>query len=295
MRVSTEDQWCRWLLEERFGGDDRQRAQAQAYLHRVRDTVLDAARLRDGDDLVDVGAGDGLVGLGALDRVGAGGSVTFVDLSPALVEHCRELAGSRGAPARCAFVVAGAEDLAPLADGGFDAVTTRAVLIYVQHKERALAAFHRVLRPRGRIALYEPINAVGHPEPPGRLLGCDIAPLGQTGVKLRARYDELFAARCRPMVDFDQRTLVDLAEDAGFHDVRLEMTIEVVQRPVIDSPSWEAFLGSSPNPLMPTVGELLGTLAASERRAAADHLRRLVAAGEGRWRRAAALLTASRR
>jgi len=37
-------------------------------------------------------------------------------------------------------------------------VTTRSVLIFVQHKHAAFREFHRVLRPGGRVSIFEPIN-----------------------------------------------------------------------------------------------------------------------------------------
>ena len=39
-----------------------------------------------------------------------------------------------------------------------DIVTTRSVLIYVEDKRRAFEEFFRVLKPGGRISLFEPIN-----------------------------------------------------------------------------------------------------------------------------------------
>jgi arsenite methyltransferase len=37
-------------------------------------------------------------------------------------------------------------------------VTTRSVLIDAQHKGAAFREFHRVLRPGGRVSIFEPIN-----------------------------------------------------------------------------------------------------------------------------------------
>ena len=48
---------------------------------------------------------------------------------------------------------------------------TRSVLIYVDDKRASFAALHRVLRPGGRVSMFEPINRFGHPEPPN---GCSV-------------------------------------------------------------------------------------------------------------------------
>ena len=54
-------------------------------------------------------------------------------------------------------------------------MTTRSVLIYVADKAAAFAAMYRVLRPGGRISLFEPINRLMFPEPPDRFWGYDVA------------------------------------------------------------------------------------------------------------------------
>ncbi|TMD82916.1 MAG: methyltransferase domain-containing protein, partial [Chloroflexi bacterium] len=152
-------------------------------LQRRRDSVLDRATLQPGDVVLDVGCGDGLIGFGALDRVGPHGHVIFSDISSDLVEHCRVQLTSASifpSPARgggqdggslldrCRFVVNSADDLHDVTNSSVDAVTTRSVLIYVDRKDRAFAEFFRVLRPRGRISIGEPINRFSFPEPRGR-------------------------------------------------------------------------------------------------------------------------------
>jgi len=61
---------------------------------------------------------------------------------------------------RCEFVHASAEDLSVLEDASVDVVTTRSVLIYVPDKRRTFEEFHRVLKPGGRLSIFEPINNV---------------------------------------------------------------------------------------------------------------------------------------
>lgn len=70
------DRWYRWLLDVRFGGDAAYRVkELTESLYPVRDTVLDKAQLMPGETLLDVGAGDGLIAFGALERLGPSGRV----------------------------------------------------------------------------------------------------------------------------------------------------------------------------------------------------------------------------
>ena len=152
------DKWASWLLHRRDGDDPEQREKALEHLLPIRDRVLDHARIEPGECLLDVGSGDGLIAFGALDRVGPEGTVIVSDVSADLVEHSRSLGDELGVGSRMSFVVANAEDLGPIEAGSIDVVTTRSVLIYVADKGKAFREFHRVLRPGGRVSIFEPIN-----------------------------------------------------------------------------------------------------------------------------------------
>jgi ubiquinone/menaquinone biosynthesis C-methylase UbiE len=131
MTSNTQDQWTQWLLHRRFGGD-LQRGQAMLQELAVwRDRILERATVAEGETVLDVGCGDGLTAFGALDRVGEDGVVIFSDISQDLLDHCRSLAEQMQTLGRCRFVRAPADDLAALAPGSVDVVTTRSVLIYV--------------------------------------------------------------------------------------------------------------------------------------------------------------------
>jgi arsenite methyltransferase len=147
-----EDQWARWLLRDRSGGDQTQLAAAMRILLPVRDRVLRGAKVAPGDTVLDLGTGDGLIGFGALPLVGEHGIVIFSEVSEELLGRCRALADEQGVLSHCRFVQAAAQDLGPIADGSVDVVTTRSVLIYVADKQRAFQEAFRVLRPGGRLA-----------------------------------------------------------------------------------------------------------------------------------------------
>jgi arsenite methyltransferase len=259
----------------------------------VRDKVLDRAALKQGEKLLDVGAGEGWIGFGAFGR--GAGEVVFSDISTDVLDACREAAEELGVAERCDYVEAAANDLSALEDASVDVVTTRSVLIYVAEKQQALREFFRVLRPGGRVSLFEPINrfALREESEPSFWLGArypadGIADLAE---RLNAVYADL-QPPSDPMLDFDERDLIRFAEEAGFFPVELDYYAEM--RPAEPRP-WEALLHSSGNPRIPTVGEAMDkVLTPAERDRVAAHLRPLVEAGLGVWQMATAFLWASR-
>jgi arsenite methyltransferase len=276
----------------RFGGDAAARQQDLSdYLYPVRDTVLDRAELRPGDTLLDVGAGDGLIAFGALERLGPSGKVIFSDISADLLEHCRKAATAEGLVDRCRFVLAPADSLDGVGDASVDVVTTRSVLIYVKDKAAALREFYRVLRPGGRVSLAEPINVLMSPSDPDLFSGYDVAPVQALAAKVEALYDSIQPLGVDPMLDFDDRDLVAHAVDAGFPTVDLELRVSVksAKKPV----PWERFLRMSGNPLMPPLAEAMGqVLSPEEFTEFTDWLKPLVEQGKGRDRIAKTYLTA---
>lgn len=290
--AKAPDRWHRWLTDTRFGGDPAARERLLAeLLYPVRDTVLDKAGLQPGDTVLDVGTGDGLIAFGALERLGPSGRVVFCDISQDLLDHCRAAAAAEGLAGRCRFVLTSADSLDGIADASVDVVTTRSVLIYVKDKAAALQAFYRVLRPGGRISLFEPINVLMRD--PDRLAGYDITPVKPLAAKLTAFFESIQPSGADPMVDFDERDLVRHAERAGFADIGLELRVTVKngKRPV----PWEHALRMSGNPLVPPLGEVLDrVLSPQEIAEFTAHLKPLVESGTGRERQALAYLAAAK-
>src|SRR5262249_10580784 len=213
------------------------------------------------------------------------------DISTDLLDFCRQAADDLEVLDRCTFVEASANALGPIGDAAVDAVTTRSVLIYVKEKAAALGEFARVLRPGGRISLFEPINRFALRDA-NTLGGYDLSPVAETAAKVRAIYDRIQPRDSDPMLDFDERDLVRFAENAGFFPISL--TLEAVIEP-LPQRSWQGFLDSAGNPNVPTFGEAMEqTLTAAEYDRLTAHLRPLVEQGRGTWSMATAYLHASK-
>jgi ubiquinone/menaquinone biosynthesis C-methylase UbiE len=290
---TVRDHWAEWLLERRFGGDSARHERAMDHLARVRERVLDNASVGEGETLLDVGAGDGLIAFGALERVGPNGRVIFSDVSEDLLAHSRALTEQAGIVDRCEFVLASADQLTSIGDASVDVVTTRSVLIYLdrEHKRSALAEFHRVLRAGGRVSIFEPINSFGHPEPEGWFCGYDLTAITELAAKVLAVASP---EEEETLIDFDERDLLRWAEDAGFEPIRLEYEVDVKPGSWLAG-TWDSVLRSSGNPLAPTLGESLErALTPEERRVFEAHLRPLVEADAGRGRGAVAYLAATK-
>ena len=287
MEAKKRDIWAEWLARYRFGGDaaERERMLEQTSVFRKR--VLEGAALARGETLLDVGCGEGLIGLGAFER--GAGHVVFSDISDDLLAFCRETAESLDLADRCSFVKGAADDLAGVANESVDVVTTRSVLIYVADKARAFEEFMRVLRPGGRVSLFEPINSFAMDEKRDGFWGYPADSVADLAARVMAVFEEI-QAPTDPMLDFDERDLLGLAESAGFFPVDLQYSAQV--RPS-DVHAWKAFVNTSGNPLIPTIGEAIDrALAPDERERFAEHFRPLVEQGRGVWRLAQAYLVA---
>lgn len=214
------------------------------FLAPVRDRVLRNAALSEGDTLLDVGAGDGLIAFAALERVGPEGRIVFSDVSQDLLDHSRRLGEKMGVLGRCRFVRASADDLSAVEDASVDAVTTRSVLIYVKDKRRAFEEFHRVLKPGGRLSIFEPINRFRKPEPPRLFFGYEVTTVQDLARKVREVYARIQPLDTDPMLDFDERDLLDLADGAGFREVHLNYEAGIVRggHSGWDVPGWEEVL-----------------------------------------------------
>ena len=116
-----------------------------------RDQFVRAFGPRPGERVLDVGSGPGFLASAIAQAVGSSGFVCGVDISEPL------LAVARSTCAHQSWVEFHHGDATQLAfaDASFDALVTTQVLEYVGDVDAALAEFHRVVRPAGRVAILD--------------------------------------------------------------------------------------------------------------------------------------------
>jgi ubiquinone/menaquinone biosynthesis C-methylase UbiE len=290
------DMWAQWLLHRRHGGDPKRLKATLDHLYPIRDRILNLAGLSNGDTLLDVGCGDGLIAFGALECAPSS-RVIFSDVSQDLLDHARVLAQELKLLGRCQFLCASAEDLSALGDASVEAVTTRSVLIYVGDKQKAFQEFYRVLRPGGRLAIFEPIDrfAAIHNVDDHMFWGFDITPVTDMGRKVKAVYFSQQSLDSDPMMNFDERDLLACAERSGFSEIRLDLQAQITpcsKASVCDVP-WEVFLRSAANPKIPTLEEAMASaLTSKEAEVFGAYMRPLWESKAGTLRQAAAYLWA---
>ena len=226
-----------------------------ARLATVRDRILDRAEIQPGDTVLDVGTGQGLLGLAALDRVGPEGHVIFSDVSEPSLDDCRAEVARLEAIDRARFVPASAVDLSPLPTASVDVVVERAVLLFIEDRWHALDEYHRVLRPGGRLSLGEPLNVWMSADRPGYLWGYDVTAVTDLERKLAATERASGAAADELLRGFDDRDLIDMARGAGFRRIDVQTDLSLAPPPARDDV--DVFLDTAPNPLASTTRALM--------------------------------------
>jgi ubiquinone/menaquinone biosynthesis C-methylase UbiE len=188
-----------------------------------------AADLMPGMRVLDVASGSGQPAFEAAVRVGPGGGVIAIDISPDMVA-CASRRGRAAGMVNLEFLEMDAEDLR-FADDTFDAVTCACGLMFFPDASGALAEIRRVLRPGGRlaVAVWDQPSRCSFMTVAGRSVAQFFPPSSPDpkapGGFRFSRPGELEA----------------LLLDAGFRDVRVEslpMTIDLASA----GEYWEAFM-----------------------------------------------------
>lgn len=118
----------------------------------MQDQVALALDLKLGERVLDAGSGRGVTAIHLAEKYGA--HVTGIEVVPMTYEIAKHKHRASLAPDRLEFVL-GSYDQTGFANATFDAIFTLETLSHAQDLGAALRELYRVLRPGGRIALFE--------------------------------------------------------------------------------------------------------------------------------------------
>lgn len=227
--------WKSWLEEHRSEPD-------VARLEPRATEVLQRAEISDGNRILDIGTGLGLLAA-AEAAASPNGLVVGIDRSLDVMDAClHQHDGLAGAVADAAAL--------PFTDAAFDVVTTFCVLIYVPDKRRAIDECFRVLRPGGRVSILEPVHQARlryHAVP-------DLIEFEPEHSKLAAAHAALLAEHGALLAGFDADTLAHWFVGAGFDEVRLAYEL-TARRIYASAQAHRAALVRSPFPGFPSLSD----------------------------------------
>ena len=252
----------------------------EAVLGSVRDRVLDGADLRSGHRVLDLGSGLGLLTFSALPRIAPSGRVVALDRDPGCLDAISRRAASRDLLGTSVVVAAASADALPLTEGAVDAVVVRSVLVYVANRPAAASEIARVLKPEGKLSVYEPLPGLIREEGP---------PTWRPVWAVRLALERLVAEqresqRHRPVAELTAEALAGLLREAGLEDVTVELTSSVKDPPADPVGHFDLLrLPGDPSPDDPRWhARLRGSFSETDLRAYVEHA--VTEARRGRYR-----------
>jgi arsenite methyltransferase len=212
--------------------------------------LVGALQVSEGETMLDLGCGTGLLAEYIASIVGPGGAVTGIDPLPLRIEIARQRTRSN-----LSFRVGTAYDLSEFAADTFDAVCMNAVFHWLPEKLEPLRQTNRVLKPGGHLGIST--GAKGSPNPLHSI---------KERVLARAPYNQYPTAAETVVHRVSVEELKGLLVQAGFAVKSIET------RPIGSQElSAEAAIGFSE---ASSFGNLLGHLPAELRASAREDLKR---------------------
>ena len=256
----NDDVWSLWLKQRRFTSNRESQKRALEQYKFLASKIINKAQIFESAIVLDIGAGDGIVGFAALEHLGPNGKLIFSDISESALSIPKEVLGQMKEPdSRIEFLVAGIENLHELKQNSIDRIVFRAVLLYVKNNTRAFNEIFRVLKKGGIAVILEPINQ-RHIEFRKQLFRgyrLDRKPLLSVYPLLKKVMEETNNQVIKfqnTIIGYDEHSLAHIAIETGFQEVRMEYDLNHSSGRFA---SWDFFFNTAPNSLAKTLNEIM--------------------------------------
>jgi SAM-dependent methyltransferase len=145
----------------------------------------------------------------------------------------------------------------PLASQSVDVVMTRSVLIYLADKRAGVRELYRVLKPKGRASIFEPINEASEQVRNQVIASGFYDQLQPEWGEIRAYYDAHAKDWWGTLIGWDERDLIGWFEAVGFSSVKVSYELMArVRARKPKKPDIAAGIRGRPNPNTPSYEEV---------------------------------------
>lgn len=210
--------WSQWLHSTRFSYmNEEQMAQTLNWLNVVKDFVLNNAEIKPNDTVIDLGTGTGLLGFGVAERLNTDGKIIFSDKFEDCLVECQNFAKTLDIPAKYDFLQSGCEKI-NLANESVDKAVMRSVLVHILDKQAAMNEIYRILKPEGIFSAFEPIirSNTRYYELIAENEITDYSDFKQAETELMTNMND-------PLTNFDENSLAQNLDEAGFKDATIDV------------------------------------------------------------------------
>ena len=241
--------WSNWLLKSRFDYmTEEQKQQTLQWLESVRNAVLSNADIKPNDVVIDLGTGTGLLAFGALNLIDENGKVIFSDKYEDCLETCKQLIKEFNTNKPYELLLSDCCNI-NLSKNSVDKALMRSVLVHILDKKQALTEIYRILKPNGIFSAFEPIIR-------SNTRCWELVNENELSdyKDFKKAEDEFMSSENDPLTNFDETTISNDLQEAGFKDGILDK--QVVESNYIVQPNMvHSWLTIPPSPGAKTTKE----------------------------------------
>ena len=140
------------MAENQFYDEDmtrhQERVAATGDMRAQREVMLDLMNLSPGDNVLDVGSGNGIFAREVCEKIGDTGHICGIDSSEPMIAMSKAICPNGE------FLLGDATDF-PVQDARFDVVTASQLFCFVQDPDRTVSEMFRALKPGGRAVILD--------------------------------------------------------------------------------------------------------------------------------------------
>ena len=234
MTTNICENWTDWLKKTRFSYmTETQVEQTLQWLILVRNVILERAEIKPDDTIIDIGCGTGLLGFGAIELISDNGLVIFSDKFQDCLDSCKDFAENNSINKNYKMLLSPCEKI-ELPDNYVDKALMRSVLVHIIDKQPAINEIFRILKQGGIFSCFEPI------------IRTNTHYWELTKSEDISDYEdfknaefELMNDSNNPLVNFDDKTLYQMCQNAGFskidNDVQVAKSVYTVTENMVNN------------------------------------------------------------